>query len=807
MALSSVAALSNAGNTNKGGFEGVAIKQERPDEAEIRELAAKMVEANKAKMASVRPPGAGQPPPPNMVQTGQPGILNYLTRAPPAPVAPCPDKERDKDKKTPEPDRKPPLDEESVRGKFGWVTLGKCHIPYIFRYGEKYCAVRMVESKLLNKYLTYLHSDIYNCTCIRSYYITDAEARLLNEINVRHCEGQFGRDLFTTKDLVVRLQDAGEFYNFLDVCYNKLLLSSSNPKDKCGFVRINGESVVPYTVRDGFKYVPLFYFEGETDNLKLKAEKLEGWDLAYLKFCCKVQGIRNELFASETCSVISLNDIKSYFPPGTVFEDYWPNKVVDSQLLLASSKAGATATGAGMWTKQPPPPPPPVIPPAAPPAVAATKPDVPITTLPHRAAPPVGLTAAVQAVCNGWTGLVGGQPTYQPTVVPQPAGVVRMTPPVSMPNLQMNTSTTASNRSYTPVRPRMAPQYYPQVSLAMSPTTSHLAAAQQQPPPLVRATVSTPTMGSRRQNGVISGRATAATYTSSANLGLPNMHLMGLADPSQHQMLPPAASPLCSPHYTVAPQPQPQQVRIQPKVSSAPAQVVPTPVSASTAKYPPPPLVPVNGTPGPPRFPTNLYGVATTGADVIDLSSPPQSPRRSAQVGATVSANRTTPQHAPAVTTAAVTPASVRDLSDPNGTARKLIQVPDTNSSGSQSPYKVHRALVENKMVPSINSKPFISSELLMTLSDLVAHFFPTVSLASCRQVLQDVLGLDLYRGNRQQMMILREAGKCQSVNDILPLVHLRDVIQYMPQMKYMFSRMNANPSSEESASKRQRTS
>ena len=67
---------------------------------------------------------------------------------------------------------------------------------------------------------------------------------------------------------------------------------------------------VPYTVRDYQKMVPLFYFEGETDNLKLKADNLSGWDLSYLKFCCKVQGIRNELFASDSVAVISLTDIK-----------------------------------------------------------------------------------------------------------------------------------------------------------------------------------------------------------------------------------------------------------------------------------------------------------------------------------------------------------------------------------------------------------------------------------------------------------------------------------------------------------------
>ncbi|XP_045457045.1 uncharacterized protein LOC123667109 [Melitaea cinxia] len=90
------------------------------------------------------------------------------------------------------------------------------------------------------------------------------------------------------------------------------------------------------------------------DSLKLKAEQLNGWDISYLKFCCKVQGIRNELFTSETCLVISLTDIKSYFPLGTEFEEYWPNKVVDSQLF--NSTMGLVSGGC-QWIKAPPAPP------------------------------------------------------------------------------------------------------------------------------------------------------------------------------------------------------------------------------------------------------------------------------------------------------------------------------------------------------------------------------------------------------------------------------------------------------------------
>lgn len=124
-------------------------------------------------------------------------------------------------------------------------------------------------------------------------------------------------------------------------------MKKSNASDKCGFFRINRESVVPYTVKDTIKYVPLFYFEGETDHLKLKSDKVEGWDLAYLKFCCKVQGIRNELFAADTCRVVALEEIKGHFPSGTTFEDYWPAKG-SIEPVHHSQRVSA-----GNWTQKP----------------------------------------------------------------------------------------------------------------------------------------------------------------------------------------------------------------------------------------------------------------------------------------------------------------------------------------------------------------------------------------------------------------------------------------------------------------------
>ncbi|XP_031828704.1 uncharacterized protein LOC116425311 isoform X2 [Nomia melanderi] len=741
-------------------FDKVVVKQELPDEAEIRELAAKMVEANKAKMVNVVP-GAPQQRPPQCLLTNIPSILGYLNKRPA-------DSSTGVAAKPPPTEGKLPPDDESQRGRFGWTSFDDCHIPYIFRSGEKYCAVRILESKLLNKYLSYLHSDIYSCTCIRSYYITEAESKLFTEINVKHCENQFGREQFTCKDLVVRLSDAKEFYTFLDVCYTKLTagtnpnVTSGQKADKCGFIRINKESVVPYTVKDGLQYVPLFYFEGETENLKLKAEKLEGWDLSYLKFCCKVQGIRNELFASETCSVISLNDIKSYFPPGTGFEDYWPTKVMDSQLLVNSKGGG----GGGGWTKQPPTPP-------------ATKPvsvqnNVNKATINARAAPmhnmlPRGTVANASQVqrgvtqprpvatthpahssptalptgrsnivtqpmlntvqnVNGWTGLVGGQPTFQTALVSQANSIIRM--PSSL-NMHNQISAQPKNYSQQSSRSRggggSAASQYPGVY----PVTTMQTVAQAQPPPLVKATV----------------------HSSQPNLGYPTY---GKDDwVTSTYTTPTLGVPVTATTY-------PQMLGLSEQVQA----LMPSPTSASTllhlqrhtpsvhntshAKYPPP-LIPVNG--------------------------------------------------------------SNNSARDSRG-RKPLIPIPETHISACQvQPYQIQKALVEDKMVPCINFKPYIYSELLMTLPDFVAQYFPACDINSCRQVLTDVLHIDLYQGNRLQMKMLIEAGKCSSLNEELPLIQVKSIMKYMPQLKYMFNRGEivmpapAHSSEEHPAKKRQRTS
>ena len=333
--------VSDTTDTNNNVVMGTVVKSEpRTDDREINEMAKRIIEQNKQKAA--QQPGVHPGYPGQMGRPGMPGVPPYYQNRPgqaagasTSAAAPA------------EAEKK--IDEESRRGRFGWCEFEKNYIPYIFRTGkqEKFTSVRMVERKLLNKFLSVLPSEVNSCHCIRSYYITEHESKLLNEINLRHADNHFGKEAFTSKDLVVRLADAKEFYRFLDLCYKKLVLKRSNASDRCGFFRINGESVVPYTMRGSTKYVPLFYFEGETDHLKLSSDEVNGWDLAYLKFCCKVQGIRNELFAADVCKVVALDEIRGHFPQGTTFEDYWPAKGSIEPVNHAQR------VSAGNWTQKP----------------------------------------------------------------------------------------------------------------------------------------------------------------------------------------------------------------------------------------------------------------------------------------------------------------------------------------------------------------------------------------------------------------------------------------------------------------------
>merc|ERR1719195_361600 len=583
-------------------------------------MARQIMEQNRQKQGQQPGMVPGQAPASyQMVRPGQPGIQNYFGGQKGSGGQPEAEKRSDDD---------------SRKGRFGWCEFEKNHIPYIFRSPgqEKYTSVRMVERKLLDKFLRILPSELYNnsCYCIKSYYITDVESKLLNEINLKHTDCHFGKEAFTSKDMVVKLADAKEFYKFLDLCHKKLVLKRSNASDRCGFFRINGESVVPYTVKEGVKYVPLFYFEGETDHLKLKSESVEGWDLAYLKFCCKVQGIRNELFANDVCKVVALEEIKGHFPSGTTFEDYWPAKG-SIEPVNHSQRVSA-----GNWTQKP------------------------------------------------------------VSVVPQNHANAQHGVPAQNNSAQRIPTATHSRQNYSSQQ-QTQQQSAAMTSYAQQLNTVAAAAAAQ------RNYASTYEMLQRAQMG----QAQAAAMTAAAVR-------------QQQQLL--AA--------TYAGMTGTQAAQLQAAAQQAAA--------AQQSQH---------------RSQSNGYQSANNDKAF-------------------------------------------------NGKLTQIKEFPMEQSH--QPPYKLQKALIDQKIVPCINVRPYVFHDLMMTLPDFVKHFYPDLTIEKAREMLQEILKVVLYTGNSGHQEILRAEGKCTQY-DPVPLVLVKDIMNYMPQMKYMFA--NVASSATDSAAKRQRLS
>ncbi|KAJ8975806.1 hypothetical protein NQ317_013737 [Molorchus minor] len=802
------------------------VKQERHDEAEIRELAAKFVEANKAKMAM--PQRSSQ-------QAGQSmNILSFLTSDKPKPKTGACTQVTSNDSET------KPIDEDSVKGRFGWTLMGKMHIPYIMRSGESYCAVRMVEMKVLNKLLNYLHQDLYNCTNIRSYYITDTEARLLNEINFKHCDYQFGREQFTSRDLIVRLTDANEFYQFLGHCYAKLVNTvDAENLDRCGFIRINRESVVPYTVYSDQKYVPLFYFEGETDNLKQRADKLEGWDLSYLKFCCK----------AANCPPISAHPPPSPKPATQakaannshmhnvhVYSNYGQPPYHSTQPRTANSAVRATYPSAASRHNMRPyfsnmgqAPPPPLVRATSNTftedtdeedmfftmVAYAVETDVfPFSTfllfmallssylvyteiyeneseidtksecdVEEATVSGLGAFILVDDDCNSGS---NSNPYIEPSrfeplkrsfselEFSDEEYEIEILPHTTTKKIKNETSTVSDN--FTTLESKWIDLIFREYS-DDSDTDSVTSSSFRSYPAygkddhwLAQYNAQTKAAGNYM---IIEPNLTQNNYhqASQSNYPPPLLHMNGGISryegpqttrnnlDSNEQFNSPGTSSgvgengphqRCSPNYQDA-----------------------NPENAPNGEYY--------------KEMQNNYAVNSTSSQMVN-QQPAHQPARTQTSTASDDRNNMT---------------NGRSLINNSGNRSKLSNLPDTpQTSGNNIPYKIQKALVEGKMIPCINMKPNVWTDMLVTLPDLVTNFFNNVPVQSCQQVMQ-VLGIEVFKANPSQLRLLMENGRCQNASETIPLVQVRNVIDFMPQLKYMLSGMLTT----DVASKRQRNS
>jgi len=78
---------------------------------------------------------------------------------------------------------------------------------------------------------------------------------------------------------------------------------------------------------------------------------LSGWEYAYLKLCCKLQGVRKDLLSAEALRIVKLADLKAHFPKRTTFlENTWPRPKRNSILLKLLLKHSSPSTTSPRWT-------------------------------------------------------------------------------------------------------------------------------------------------------------------------------------------------------------------------------------------------------------------------------------------------------------------------------------------------------------------------------------------------------------------------------------------------------------------------
>lgn len=221
-----------------------------------------------------------------------------------------------------------PIDSDSVKGIFGWETVDDTSIPYILRRNNKFVSVRIVERKLLSKYPNTFPDELGKKDPLVSYFITESEANLLNEINTTHCDFEYGHNPFTVKDLIVDLEDFVEFFKIVKKTFPADFLakiggepatsSVSTPvktdlSQFCGWIQINN-TVSPYIVRvdNGIKVklVPLsviVYAAGLLTNSGVHGLLPTPQECAMLNEACKVAGF-DFLFGKST-RLISISEV------------------------------------------------------------------------------------------------------------------------------------------------------------------------------------------------------------------------------------------------------------------------------------------------------------------------------------------------------------------------------------------------------------------------------------------------------------------------------------------------------------------
>ncbi|XP_050297741.1 uncharacterized protein LOC126737080 isoform X2 [Anthonomus grandis grandis] len=230
----------------------------------------------------------------------------------------------------------PPPTPQPPAVTFGWAQIDAINpaIPYINRGSLYLVAKQIYFPKIVEELKIYFTTKIYECLSYKTYAMTEEEALGFNDINRHHCDYQLvGNHVFMKDMPMIELDDLKQMVEFLKACF-EAFFRKNYENNLFGFIRIGGESEVPFVWCKEKKMLPLFYFDGQMDYLDQQSIELtDKWQLDYLKFCCLIHSIRKEHYEKPSIKVVDLDVIKSLSEQGTNFEVAWP-KISNPELLI-----------------------------------------------------------------------------------------------------------------------------------------------------------------------------------------------------------------------------------------------------------------------------------------------------------------------------------------------------------------------------------------------------------------------------------------------------------------------------------------
>lgn len=232
------------------------------------------------------------------------------------------------------------IDGPSVKSQFGWELIGseQLPIPVILRNNDiRYCPVRIVEQEIIKKYDS-LPQSVFQCITLKSFYITAAEAKLLNKINFEHCNCYYGETMFGLKDVILSASDVTDLCRYLSISEKFFNGDPSDLKGKFGLIRIRvdptaGEYyvIVPYLgksypqSKDGGRFIPLKLVENYIDKKSIRVQgKPNDWDVMYLKMLNLYSKNSNPDMITSEDFIILLDDLTYSVGGNVIWDEFRP---------------------------------------------------------------------------------------------------------------------------------------------------------------------------------------------------------------------------------------------------------------------------------------------------------------------------------------------------------------------------------------------------------------------------------------------------------------------------------------------------